>query len=114
MRYAELFPDPEARHLLDAHILMTEARHFGNLHRQESRLRRQYGQDAKELKELQAQRKKEQDEQEQAKKVDAPKAKTLAAAANGFEFTIPEPNRNPEGADHPVTTASLHQPLDLI
>jgi hypothetical protein len=89
VRYAELFPaggDPQLRAaLLDAHILMEEAKHFQNLHRQESRLRRQYRQDAQELKELQAQRKKEQEDQAQAKKP-APPPKTLAAA-NGFEFT---------------------------
>ncbi len=85
LRYAELFGDQEARHLLDAHILMTDAKHFKNLHLQESRLRRQYGQDAKELTERQAQRKKEQDEQEQAAK---PKA-LAATAPNGFEFTTP-------------------------
>jgi hypothetical protein len=88
LRYAERFPEggaPQLRAaLLDAHILMTEAKHFKNLHLQESRLRRQYRQDAQELKELQAQRKKEQQEQEQAKKPAPPK--TLAAS-NGFEFT---------------------------
>ena len=52
--------------MIDAHILMTEAKHFKNLHLQESRLSRRYGQDAKELKELQARRKKEQEEKEQA------------------------------------------------
>jgi hypothetical protein len=83
LRYAELFPDKEAMHLLDAHILMHEAKHFQNLHRQESRLRRQYRQDAQELKELQAKRQKEQEEQEQARQTAAPK--TLAAT-NGFEF----------------------------
>jgi hypothetical protein len=89
LRYAELFagPDPEAGHMLDAHILLTEAKHFKNLHLQESRLRRQYGQDAKELKERQAQRKKEQEEQEQAKKAAQPKA--FATTPNGFEFTTP-------------------------
>ena len=58
MRYADLFKD-RAQHLLDAHILIEDAKHFKNLHLQESRLRRQYQQDLKELKELQAQRKKE-------------------------------------------------------
>ncbi len=42
LRYAERFPkggDPHLRAaLLDAHILMTEAKHFKNLHLQESRL----------------------------------------------------------------------------
>src|SRR5947199_7156712 len=49
LRYAELFEgqgDPQLRAaLLDAHILMVEAKHFKNLHMQESRLRRQYRQD---------------------------------------------------------------------
>jgi hypothetical protein len=93
LRYADLFPeggDPHLRaSLLDAHILMTEARHFKNLHLQESRLRRQYRQDAQELKELQAQRKKEQEEQKQQKQVQPAAPPKTLAAANGFEFTTP-------------------------
>ena len=100
LRYADLFGDREAQHLLDAHILLSEAKHFKNLHLQESRLRRQYQQDAKELKELQAQRKKEQEEQ--AKQ--AAPSKTLTAAVNGFEFTTTEPSRNLEEADQPTRT----------
>src|SRR3954452_5409629 len=65
-RYADQFEeetDEQVRAaLLDAHILMTEAKHFKNLHLQESRLRRQYQQDAKELRELQAQHQQEQEE----------------------------------------------------
>jgi hypothetical protein len=61
---------------------------FSTLAAQESRLTRRYQQDAKELKELQARRKKEQ---EQAPKAAPPKTLT---AANGFEFTTPvEPIR---------------------
>jgi hypothetical protein len=92
LRYAELFEgqgDPQLRAaLLDAHILMTEAKHFKNLHLQENRLRRQYRQDAQELKELQAQRKKEQEEYKSAER-------KTAAASNGFEFTnaVSEPDR---------------------
>jgi hypothetical protein len=92
-RYADLFEeetDPQVRAaLLDAHILMTDAKHFKNLHLQESRLRRQYRQDAQELQERQAQRKKEQEEQEQSKNAALPKAH---AAAHGFEFTSPAPS----------------------
>src|SRR3954449_3943860 len=69
-RYADQFEeeeDPQVRAaLLDAHILMTEAKHFKNLHLQESRLRRQYRQDAQELRELQRERK-EAEEQSAAK-----------------------------------------------
>ena len=96
LRYAEMFggQDAEAGHMLDAHILLTEAKHFKNLHLQENRLRRQYRQDAKELKERQAQRKKEQEEQEQAKKAASPKT---VAASHGFEFTdIAEPSNQTE------------------
>ena len=61
-RYADLFEEETDRQiraaLSDAHVLMTEAKHFKNLHLQESRLRRQYRQD---LQELQAQRKEEQE-----------------------------------------------------
>jgi hypothetical protein len=93
LRYAERFPeggDPRLRAaLLDAHILMTEAKHFKNLHLQENRLRRQYRQDAQELKELQAQRKKEQEEQKQQKKVQPATTPQTLAAAHGFEFTTP-------------------------
>ena len=97
IRYAELFSD---LFLLDAHILIEDAKHFKNLHLQESRLRRQYRQDARELKEIQAQRKKEQEEQEQQKITTAPK--TLTASV-GFEFTnaepTPKPSRDREGVD---------------
>jgi hypothetical protein len=89
LRYAELFEgqgDPQLRAaLLDAHILMTEAKHFQNLHRQESRLRRQYQQDAKELRESQMQRKKEQEQAEE--RTQLPKKTAAHAATNGFEFT---------------------------
>ncbi|MBV9937571.1 MAG: hypothetical protein JO150_03625, partial [Acidobacteriaceae bacterium] len=65
MRYADLFTeeaDEEIRTmLLDAHILMADAKHFKDLHLHESRLRRQYRQDLQELKELQAERKKQQE-----------------------------------------------------
>ncbi|MBV8708591.1 MAG: hypothetical protein JO028_15480 [Acidobacteriaceae bacterium] len=98
MRCADLFleeTNPQIRRaMLDAHILMTDAKHFKNLHLQESRLLRRYGQDAKELKDLQAQRKREQEEQEQAVK-----PKTLAAA-NGFEFTTPaEPTESSQSRE---------------
>ena len=89
LRYAELFEDEKneqvRRAMIDAHILMTETKHFKNLHLQENRLNRRYQQDMKELKELQAQRKKEQEEQQEAAK---PKA-LAATAPNGFEFTNP-------------------------
>ena len=86
LRYAELFPDQEVMPLLDTHILMTEAQHFKNLHLQESRLRRQYQQDAQELAERQAKRREEQKEAEEQTR---PREKTTAQAAtpNGFEFT---------------------------
>jgi hypothetical protein len=85
LRYADLFADKGNSQiraaLLDAHILMTEAKHFKNLHLQESRLRRQYRQDLQELQERQTQRKKEQEEE---------KAKHQPSAqVNGFEFTTP-------------------------
>ncbi|MBV9034354.1 MAG: hypothetical protein JO182_07650, partial [Acidobacteriaceae bacterium] len=83
-RYAELFEeetDTQVRAaLLDAHILMTEAKHFKNLHLQESRLRRQYRQDLEELTQLQRQR----------QEVEAQEAKRKAVVpipTNGFEFT---------------------------
>jgi hypothetical protein len=87
-RYADLFEeevDEQVRTaLLDAHILMTEAKHFKNLHLQESRLRRQYQQDIQELRELQEERQGEQAEAEEHTRL--PK-KSAAHAANGFEFT---------------------------
>jgi hypothetical protein len=89
-RYADLFEeetDPQVRvALLDAHILTTEAKHFKNLHLQESRLRRQYRQDMDELRELQAERK-EQEEQTPVQKKPAAHAASAAATPNGFEFT---------------------------
>jgi len=81
-RYADLFEDetdPQVRRaLLDAHILQTEAKHFKNLHLQESRLHRQYQQNAKELKELQAERHEEQEAEEAENQ--------LPTQVNGFEF----------------------------
>ena len=73
------------RAMLDAHILTADARHFKNLHLQESRLLHRYEKDAKELRELQAQRKKEQEEKQGAQKTTPPK--TLTATIGGFEFT---------------------------
>jgi hypothetical protein len=100
-RYADLFEeetDEQIRTaLLDAHILMTEAKHFKNLHLQESRLRRQYRQDLQELQERQAQRKEEQ-ETEKAKN-------QRSAPVNGFEFTTSpttDPNSQP-GSHHKRT-----------
>jgi cell division protein FtsB len=91
-RYADLFEEEEDAQvraaLLDAHILMTEARHFKNLHLQESRLRRQYQQDAQELRELQESRKEE--EQEEAEEPTAfPERNAARMAAHGFEFSNP-------------------------
>jgi len=96
LRCADLFEDEKngqvRRAMIDAHILVEDAKHFKNLHLQENRLLRRYEQHAKELRELQAQRKKEQEEKEQARKT-AP-SKSLAAA-NGFEFTTSEPALKP-------------------
>ncbi len=81
-RYADLFPDQEALPLLDAHILMTEAKHFKNLHLQESRLRRQYRQ---ELAERQAERREKQEEAEE--RAQPQKKPATPASRSGFEFT---------------------------
>jgi hypothetical protein len=79
-RYADLFADesnePLRTMLLDAHILMTEAKHFKNLHLQEARLRRQYEKDRKELRQLQAERKEAEEANSQT-----------STKRNGFEFT---------------------------
>jgi hypothetical protein len=91
LRCVDLFEEEKSlsvrRAMIDAHILMTEAKHFKNLHLQESRLSRRYQQDAKELKELQAQRKKEQEEAQQRQIQETAPPKALAATPNGFEFT---------------------------
>ncbi|MBV9225510.1 MAG: hypothetical protein JOY85_15875 [Acidobacteriaceae bacterium] len=83
MRYAEQFAEIEDSQvraaLLDAHIFTVKGKHFSNLHRQEARLRRQYGQDLQELKALQAQRQEEE------------------KAAN------PQPSRTRQKADYPQT-----------
>ena len=107
LRHAELFPDPHDRHLLDAHILMQDAKHFKNLHLQESRLRRQYRQDAQELKELQRQRKKEQEEKEAASK-----PQTLIASV-GFEFATPEPHSEPRGDCKGKVSSSSNRHTEL-
>jgi len=107
LRYADLFaaePNPQIRAaMLDAHILMTEAKHFKNLHLQESRLRRQYRQDAQELQECQKQRKQEQEKQEQPKEATPLKA---LAATGGFEFATAEQSRDRNGSDRPASTWS--------
>src|SRR3982751_1002133 len=86
-RYADLFEgetDEQVRAaLLDAHILMTEAKHFKNLHLQESRLRRQYRQDLQELRNRQTERKEAETKEN--------KAKAAIAKANGFEFATAKP-----------------------
>jgi hypothetical protein len=88
MRCAELFTEEQnpqiRRAMIDAHILVEDAKHFKNLHLQESRLSHRYNKDLKALKELQTERKKQ--EEEGAKQTEKPKA---LAAANGFEFTTP-------------------------
>ncbi|MBV9033192.1 MAG: hypothetical protein JO182_01765, partial [Acidobacteriaceae bacterium] len=98
-RYAELFEeetDTQVRTaLLDAHILMTEAKHFKNLHLQENRLRRQYRQDLGELTQLQRQR----------QEVEAPETKRKTAAPaqpHGFEFTatVQPSQKERKEADH--------------
>jgi hypothetical protein len=106
LRYAGLFEDkgnPQTRAaLLDAHILMTEAKHFKNLHLQESRLRRQYKQDAQELAKRQAQRKKEQEEAEE--RAQPPKKGLAHAASGGFEFAnLPSAFVNDKDSDQTVT-----------
>ena len=111
LRCAELFEEEknlEARRaMIDAHILIEDARHFKNLHLQESRLTRRYGQDLKELKELQAERKKEQQEKEEAAK---PKA---LAAANGFEFTTAAKLSETAGAGNTLTSFQPPNPTPL-
>jgi len=108
MRYADLFAEeknPQVRNaLLDAHILMTDAKYLKNLHLQESRLRRQYKQDLQELEALQAQRK-EAEVQETKRKTVAP------AQPHGFEFANSislNQNSQPRGdhqeTDHPRYT----------
>lgn len=88
-RYADLFEEEEDSQvraaLLDAHILMTEAKHFKNLHLQESRLRRQHRQDAQELAERQRQRQQEEEKAEECTRI--PKRNVASVAPNGFEFT---------------------------
>jgi hypothetical protein len=110
LRYADLFEDkgdPQIRAaLLDAHILMTEAKHFKNLHLQESRLRRQYRQDLQELKELQAQRQQEKEEAEERTRI--PKTTVAHAAPNGFEFT------NAKRADQGGEKTTDHQRTDSV
>jgi hypothetical protein len=86
MRYADLFADvkdePLRTMLLDAHILMTDAQHFKNLHLQEARLRRQFRQDLDELRQLQAERK----EKEAPTRPETKPALRVAAVGSGFEF----------------------------
>ena len=111
LRCAELFEEeknPEARRaMIDAHILIEDAQHFKNLHLQESRLTRRYGQDLKELKELQAERKKEQEEKEGTAKAKA------RAASNGFEFATAAKPDETAGVGNAVTSFQPPHPAPL-
>ncbi|MBV9038364.1 MAG: hypothetical protein JO182_28000 [Acidobacteriaceae bacterium] len=104
MRYADRFQDEADEQirtmLLDAHILMTEAKHFKNLHLQESRLRRQYGQDLQELRKLQGERKQKEEEAEQLARLQEKTVTSAAAATSGFEFTN---SGKPSGVEHKET-----------
>jgi len=100
-RYAELFEEienPQVRAaLLDAHIFTVEGKHFSNLHRQEARLRRQYGQDLQELKALQRQRQQEQPEVAADPEPSRDRQKSnLPLTAVGFEFTNTEQHSRKE------------------
>ena len=90
LRCADLFEEEKngqvRRAMIDAHILVEDAKHFKNLHLQESRLLRRYRQDARELKELQAKRKGEQEEQEKGERPKETASPKVRAAASGFEF----------------------------
>lgn len=101
MRYADLFADETDEHirrtLLDAHIWMTDAKHFKNLHLQEARLRRQYQQDLQELRKLQAQRQQEQPEVTADSEPSRDRRKSnLPLTARGFEFTNAEKHSRKE------------------
>ncbi|MBV9034075.1 MAG: hypothetical protein JO182_06240 [Acidobacteriaceae bacterium] len=100
-RYAELFAEienPQVRRvLLDAHIFTVEGKHFSNLHRQEARLRRQYGQDLQELKALQRERQQEQPEGVADPEPSRDRQKSnLPLTARGFEFTNTEQHSRKE------------------
>ncbi|MBV9679807.1 MAG: hypothetical protein JO185_25965 [Acidobacteriaceae bacterium] len=91
LRYADLFAEeqnPQVREaLLDAHILMTDAKHFKNLYLQESRLRRQYREDTQELQDRQARRKEQEEKEAQTQlQTQRAEAKARAATNGGFEF----------------------------
>jgi hypothetical protein len=106
MRYADLFADVSDEQLrtmlLDTHILMTDAKHFKNLHLQESRLRRQYEKDRQELRQLQAERK----EKEAPTRPETKPALRVAAVGSGFEFaTSPQPSQS--------ASASANRPSEL-
>ena len=107
-RYADLFEEEMdeqiRRALLDAHILMAEAKHFKNLHLQESRLRRQYSQDLQELRKLQGERKQKEEEAEQLARLQEKTVTSAAAATSGFEFTN---SGKPSGVEHKEQAAIL-------
>ena len=114
-RCADLFEEEKnaevRRAMRNAHILIEDAKHFKNLHLQESRLTRRYGQDLKELKERQAERK-GAEEEKQAKETAKPKALT-ATATNGFEFTTGAEPRETAGAGNTVTGFQSSTPTPL-
>ena len=115
-RYADLFEDeadPQVRAmLLDAHILQADAKHFKNLHLQESRLHRQYRQDVQELRDLQAQRKKEQEEAEERTWLS--KQTVAHATINGFEFTNPKKDNKEEEPDAPSNDSALRRNASVL
>lgn len=89
-RYADLFGEEDEEtarlSLIDGHSLMVEAKHFKNLHLQESRLRRQYRQDLQELRASQAECKEAEKKKKDSQNTAAPIVHA-AAATGGFEFT---------------------------
>jgi hypothetical protein len=82
--------------LLQAHVFNTEAQPLKNLYLQESRLRRQYANDIKELERLRAERAAQQEEEEE-EECDCEECRAARQAceaeeneeetSNGFEFS---------------------------
>ena len=89
---ADLFPDNPL--LLEAHILEVKSRELRNLHLQERRLRSYLDKNLKELKELQAERRKQREEEltRAARLLERCSEKQIPFNPSefGFEFSLPE------------------------
>ncbi len=112
MECADLFPDETDENvrtlLIDNHIWETNRRLFNNLGLQESRLRRHYAKDKRELELLQSKRREEEREADRfIAEAASPQVRSSAVPTDGFEFSgAPLAPNAPVQTDWPATKVS--------